>query len=94
MILSSGVLPLVEFAVAAYKDILARLLENAVRHTPSGYIEVRTAFDTETLTLQVKDQSRGMSPGEIAEVMDPNAAPDPNRCPGSSTLCLVEMWQT
>ena len=87
--LSSGVLPLVEFAVAAYKDILARLLENAVRHTPSGYIEVRTAFDTETLTLQVKDQSRGMSPGEIAEVMDPNAAPDPNRCPGSSTLCLV-----
>lgn len=87
--MTSGALPLIEFAGATYKDILGRLLENAVRRTPSGYIEVRTAFDAEMLTLQVKDQSRGMLPGEIAEVMDPNAVPDPNRCPGSSTLCLV-----
>lgn len=83
-------LPLIEFAGEAYKDILGRLLENAVRHTPSGYIEIRTAFRDGYLQLQVKDMSRGMQPNEIAEVMDPNAATDTsNKCPGSSTLCLV-----
>ena len=87
--MTSGVVPLVEFAGAAYKDILGRLIENAVRYTPSGYVEIRTAYADGCLTLQVKDQSHGMSPAEIAEVMDPQAAQDPNKCPGSSTLCLV-----
>lgn len=87
--IKSGEIPLVEFAGAAYKDVLGRLLENAVRHTPSGYIDVRTSFKDGCLTLQVDDMSPGMTPGEIAEVMDPNADKDPNACPGSSTLCLV-----
>lgn len=87
--LTSSTLPLIEFAGAAYKDILGRLLENAVRHTPSGYIEVRTLFAEGELTLQVKDQSRGMSDTEIAAVMDPNSSPDASSCPGSATLCLV-----
>ena len=76
--MTSGVVPLVEFAGAAYKDILGRLIENAVRYTPSGYVEIRTAYADGCLTLQVKDQSHGMSPAEIAEVMDPQAAQDPN----------------
>lgn len=87
--MTSGTLPLIEFAGAAYKDILGRLLENAVRHTPSGYIEVRTLFEDGTLTLQVKDTSPGMMPSEIAEVMDPQAAKNADACPGSATLCLV-----
>lgn len=89
LLITSGQLPLVEFAGAAYKDVLGRLLENAVRSTPSGYVEVRTSFADGDLTLQVKDMSPGMTPGEIAEVMDPNAEKDPNACPGSSTLSLV-----
>ncbi len=87
--MTSGEIPLVEFSGALYKDILGRLIENAVRYTPSGSIQIRTSYDNGRLTLQVKDQSRGMSPAEIAEVMNPQAAQDPNKCPGSSTLCLV-----
>lgn len=89
LLIKSGEIPLVQFAGAAYKDVLGRLLENAVRHTPSGYIDIRMSFTEGELTLQVNDMSPGMTPSQIAEVMNPAADKDPNACPGSSTLCLV-----
>ena len=89
LLIKSGEIPLVQFAGAAYKDVLGRLLENAVRHTPSGYIDIRMSFKEGELTLQVNDMSPGMTPSQIAEVMNPAADKDPNACPGSSTLCLV-----
>lgn len=87
--MTSGALPLVEFAGAAYKDILGRLLDNAVRHTTSGNIDIHTSYRDGVLSLTVKDSSRGMTPGQIAEVMDPNSANDQRMTPGSSTLCLI-----
>lgn len=89
LLIKSGEIPLVQFAGAAYKDVLGRLLENAVSHTPSGCIDIRMSFKEGELTLQVNDMSPGMTPSQIAEVMNPAADKDPNACPGSSTLCLV-----
>ena len=87
--MTSGALPLVEFAGAAYRDILGRLLENAVRHTTSGHVDIHTAYREGVLSLTVKDSGRGMTPDQIAEVMDLSSANDSRKCPGSSTLCLV-----
>ena len=87
--LKSGTLPLVEFAGGIYKDILGRLLEYAVRRTPSGFITVRTAYVSGDLQIAVTDMGRPLSDFEIARVKNPTKEQESGAPSGSSTLSLA-----
>jgi signal transduction histidine kinase len=70
--------------------VLANLVVNAIRHTPSdGTVEVRAGEDGGDVVLSVTDRCGGIGEGELGRVFDagwrgsPARTPDPGDGPGS-----------
>jgi two-component system sensor histidine kinase KdpD len=64
-------LPLVPLDGVLIEQVLLNLLDNALRHTPSGSpIEVSAALDGDRVRIEVADRGPGVRPGDEARVFD------------------------
>jgi signal transduction histidine kinase len=53
------------------RQCLVNLLDNAVKYTPQGSIEIHTAGDDDSISLTVCDSGIGIAPDEIDRVFNP-----------------------
>jgi len=64
-------LPTVEVDRDRLGEVLANLLENALRHTPAGgRVTVRATADDRSVTLQVIDTGQGIAPENLERVFE------------------------
>jgi two-component system sensor histidine kinase KdpD len=67
-----SVLPLVEVEYTQIGQVLTNLLENAVRHSPSGgTISVVAALDGDRVRLSVGDEGKGIDPADVDHIFEP-----------------------
>lgn len=53
------------------RQVLANLLDNAIKHTPGGgRIEIRASEEQETAVITVEDTGIGMAPDELPKIWD------------------------
>lgn len=62
------------------RQVLANLVDNALRHTPAGgRVELRVSAEDGTVRIEVHDSGEGFPPGFLERAFDPFATPDPGR---------------
>lgn len=67
-----GVLPLLSLDATRIEQVLANLLENAVKYSPSGgQIHVRVHQEQSGVVLSVRDAGIGLSPGSEEAIFEP-----------------------
>ncbi len=73
------------------EQVLANLLDNALRYTPAGgeITIAATRPDTEHLRISVTDTGEGIAPGHLETIFDRFHRLDPARSPGGSGLGLT-----
>lgn len=54
-----------------FGQVVDNLVSNAIRYTEIGSVQVILAGDRETLSLQVRDSGRGMSPADLEQIFEP-----------------------
>ena len=73
-------LPLVEFDRTRIAQVVGNLLENAIRHTPSGGVVTVSAKVEESLArVMVADSGEGIAPEAVAHVFERFYRVDPSR---------------
>jgi len=64
-------LPLVRADIGLMERVLTNLLDNALRHTPSGgLVEVRPELDGERVCVMVHDTGVGIAPDQLESIFD------------------------
>ena len=62
------------------RQVLANLVDNAIKHSPSGgRVELRAFREPRTLVLSVKDTGVGIPPDELPRIWDRLYRGDPSR---------------
>ena len=54
-----------------FRQIVNNLLENAIKYTENGSIEVLAAEKDGTIEISVKDSGRGMDERELSNIFEP-----------------------
>jgi two-component system OmpR family sensor kinase len=62
--------PLMLGDISLIERLLDNLLENAIRHTSNGQIEVSTTADVEFISLQVSDTGSGIAPEVLPHIFE------------------------
>ena len=60
----------VEGDAASLRTLLDNLIDNAIRYTPAGRVDVRVAREGDRAILEVEDSGPGIAPGERTRVFD------------------------
>jgi len=66
-------MPLVELDRRMVSQVLTRLLDNAVKFTERGHVDMRVGYSDELLTFRVEDTGIGMSAEDISKATVPYA---------------------
>ena len=54
-----------------FRQIIEKLLSNAIRFTETGFVKVTTSSDSENFAIEVTDSGRGIANSMLATVFDP-----------------------
>jgi two-component system sensor histidine kinase KdpD len=66
-----GDLPLLALDFILFEQVLINLLENAARYAPPGTtIEIAAHQDTDVVSLEIRDEGRGIEPDEAERIFD------------------------
>jgi two-component system sensor histidine kinase KdpD len=83
-------LPLVAIDGVLIEQVLANLLENAIKYTPPGTpLEISAAGATDRITVSVVDSGPGVRPGDERKVFDKFYRADPESAVGGAGLGLT-----
>jgi len=86
----------VEADAARFRQIVTHLVSNAIRFTPTGHIIIRLVAektaDGVLLRLAVEDTGIGMSPEQIASILDQNEGSAPAPSGLAETLRIVSLF--
>jgi len=78
-----GDMPLIDMDPVRIREVLANLVANALRHTPSGgRVTVAGSTDTGWIRLEVRDTGRGVDPALLPYIFDRFVTGDDSRGSG------------
>ncbi len=64
----SSVWPLVKADPTKMTEVFSNLIDNAIKYTPQGYVEISTEIKRPDLIIKIRDTGVGISPEEITQL--------------------------